>query len=393
MRFSDKTETLKKINFLFFLAFIFFSAIFCGYTKVNNLLHISIILFILTLAIDPDSRKIFHINPERKKGFLYTLLFLVYFSVSNLWGDKPSNIESTLTHSVYLLLFLAMLVNTLDSKNRHTVLISCIVGLFLLCVYCLVFEYHSIIVFRKVSNHHPGPENVIDLAGYAAIGVILCLIVFREKRKKLVLFAIPVFLGVMVISQSRGPIIALILSLFITLPFRNINKKNIVYSIVTIVILSAALLYSSMGELIIKRFSELYVQSFLRLSIWSHTLQMVSEAPFFGHGFNDHLTFVNYSGEHIRTTHSVYLGTLLKGGVVGLALLILILQQGLKSLLNSVKEGQHFELSLYLFMMIFYLSQGIFVISNPTEYWYLFWFPLAFGLVGKRREQSDLSHR
>lgn len=383
--FSDKANKIKKANFTFFVAFIFFSAIFCGYTKVNNLLHISIILFLITLAINPESRKIFSINPERKKGFVYVLIFLAYFSVSNLWGSKPSNIESSLTHSIYLLLFLGMLVNILDSGNRYVLLIASIAGLLTLCVYCLVFEYHSILVYRGVSNHHPGPENVIDLAGYAAIGVILCLIVFKEKRNKLILLSLPVFLAVMAISQSRGPMIALIISLAIIVPLKKVNLKHIIYSVIAVAVMAVALLYSSMGELLITRFSDIYAQSFLRLSIWSHTLQLISEAPFFGHGFDDRLQFVNYSGEHIQTTHSIYFGTLLKGGIVGLFLLFLVLQQGLRSLIKAVQDGQRFELSLYLFMMIFYLSQGIFVISNPTEYWYLFWFPLAFGLVGNKR--------
>ncbi|KGT95433.1 polymerase [Erwinia typographi] len=378
------SNNIKRANVAFFLAFLFFSAIFCGYTKVNNLFHISLLLFTISLIFIPESRKTFILDRERKKGFIYVALFLVYFSFSNLWGSKPSNIESSLTHSFYLFLFLGMMTTMLDSEKRYYVLLSSIAGILILSLYCLIFEYHSIVVERIVSNHHPGPENVIDLSGYAAIGVILSFMALKEKGNRAILLVVPVFFGVIAISQSRGPIIALALSLLITLPFRKINKKHFLYAAVTAGGLSALLLDSVMGEQIIQRFSELYTQSFLRLSIWEHTLQLVAEAPFFGHGFDYHLEFTNYSGEHIRTTHSLYLGTLLKGGIVGLALLLLVLGHGLKNLIGSAREGNQFELALFIFMLIFYLSQGIFAIGNPTEYWYLFWFPLAFSLAGKR---------
>lgn len=383
------SKYFKQTQSSFFLAFLFFSAIFCSYTKVNNLFHISLILFCITLIFIPESRKVFTLNRERKKGFIYVTLFLVYFSLSNLWGAKPANIESSLTHSFYLFMFLGMMTMMLDSDKRYYVLLSSIAGILVLSLYCLIFEYHSILVERVASNHNPGPANVIDLSGYAAIGIILTLMALKEKGHKAILLIVPVFLGVIAISQSRGPIIALALSLLITLPFRKINIKHVLFAVIIAGILSAMLLDSVMGKQIILRFSELYTQSFLRLSIWKHTLQLVAQAPYFGHGFDAHLEFTNYSGEHVRTTHSLYLGTLLKGGIVGLVLLLLVLGHGLRNLTASAREeGQRLELALFIFMLLFYLSQGIFAVSNPTEYWYLFWFPLAFSLPGRQSNKA-----
>ncbi|MEM6052791.1 O-antigen ligase family protein [Erwinia sp. P7711] len=385
MKFIKNTYKVEKLRFVLFTSFLFFSAIFCGYTKVNNLLHASIILFIITLIIAPETRRIFYINNNRKRGFIFVAIFLLYFAVSNLWGSNPINIESSLTHSFYIIMFLGMMVSVLESGNRMILIYACLAGLFCLSLYCLVFEYHSISQMRRVSHNFPGPENVIDISGYAAIGILLSLIAFRDKANKIVLLSIPVFLTVLIISQSRGPVIALLVPLLITIPFRKMTRKHAFLSVAIIIMLIAGLLYSALGGKIIHRFGELSTQIFLRLSIWSHTLGLVYNMPIFGHGFDYHLEFTNYSGEHIRTTHSVYFGALLKGGAVGLLLLLLMLAHGLNSLMRAAKEGMRLELCLFLFMMIFYLSQGLFVISNPTEYWYLFWFPLAFGLVGKRQ--------
>ncbi len=43
----------------------------------------------------------------------------------------------------------------------------------------------------------------------------------------------------------------------------------------------------------------------------------IADQPWLGRGFGYELNFINYSGEHITTTHSVYLGSLLKGGIIG----------------------------------------------------------------------------
>lgn len=388
MKFIKNIHKVEKIRFILFTSFLFFSAIFCGYTKVNNLLHASIILFIITLIAQPESRRLFYINDGRKKGFILVGIFLLYFTISNLWSSNPLNIESSLTHSFYIIMFLGMMVSILDSNNRTILIYVCVAGLFCLCLYCLTFEYHSISQMRRVSHQFPGPENVIDVSGYAAIGVLLSLISFRDKKNKIVLLTIPVFLMVLIISQSRGPIIALLVPLLITIPFRKITRKHAVLSVAIIIMLIGGLFYSTLGEKIVFRFGELSTQIFLRLSIWAHTLGLVYNSPIFGHGFEYHLEFTNYSGEHIRTTHSVYFGALLKGGAVGLLLLLMMLAYGLKTLIKEAKEGHRLELCLFLFMMIFYLSQGLFVISNPTEYWYLFWFPLAFGLVGRRKDAT-----
>ena len=382
MNYFKNIDNLKKINYTFFTLFLFFSAIFCGFTKVNNLLHAAIVFFIILLIVAPETRMAFFKNTERKKGFLYVALFLLYFSLSNLWGSKPINIESTLTHSFYIMMFLGMMVLFLDSSNRKIMIYACIAGLLCLCLYCLAFEYHSISHLRRVSHHHPGPENVIDLSGYAGVGFLLTLLAFRDTKNKLVLLALPVFALIMIISQSRAPMIALIAPLIMTIPFRKITMRQVAISSAILIVIAGGLLFSPMGEKIIFRFGELYTQSFLRLSIWSHTLALVSNAPVFGHGFDYHLEFTNYSGEHVRTTHSIYFGALLKGGLVGLFLFLLMLVHGLKNLIKEPRESQRLELCLFLFMMIFYLSQGLFIISNPTEYWYIFWFPLAFGLVG-----------
>lgn len=137
------------------------------------------------------------------------------------------------------------------------------------------------------------------------------------------------------------------------------------------------ILSSEIGQLLLTRFEEMYTQSSLRLSIWRHIFELVGQSPYFGYGFNYELSFTNYSGEYIRTTHSLYWGALLKGGIVGLALLMAVLSYSALLALRRMRDGMRLEAALFIFILLFYTSQGMFVVGNPSESWYLFWFPLA----------------
>lgn len=386
MNYLNKLRSAQKFYTAFFFAFSLLSTIFNGSTRVNNIFHLSAILFIISLFQNKELRSSLTNEPNPKRILIITFTFLIYYSISNLWTAEPFNIRSTLTHSVYIILYLGMLITTLNSQRRNQLFTIITFGLVFICLYTLVFDYHNVLIDRGVSANNPGPENVIDLSGYASIGIILALIIFRDTRKNIVLIAIPIFISILLLTQSRGPFIALLASLIFTTHYRFFNKKNVLYLCIILMILSTAILISNMGEMLLSRFGTLYEQSFLRLSIWRHTLELWTQAPIFGYGFDKQLQFTNYSGEFITTTHSLYLGALLKGGIVGFILFISLIIYGLKIALQSMKQGMRLEAALYIYMLIFYISQGIFVIGNPGVSWYLFWFPL--GVIMSRKKQS-----
>lgn len=377
MIFSKKTDVTALIAVYAFLTFSFFSAIFCGHTRVNNLFHISAFFFLLTWVTRQEFRQDWLNRRAAVSGIALTACFLAYYSASNLWGGTPSDTVSALTHSAYILVYLGLLVTVLDSPRRNLLLCTVIAGITLLCLYLAWVDYHEIYTLRVTSGANPGPRNVIDLAGYAELGIILSLMVFRDTQQKKVLLAIPPLFAFMVLTQSRGPLIALLAALALTTHYRTLNKKTTMLIVAALILTAAMVLLSSSGEMLITRFAQLYQQSFVRMSIWRHSVSLIEQAPFFGYGFKSELAFTNYTGEFIHTTHSLYLGALLKGGLVGFCLLAGLLAFGARLALRYHKAGRRLEAALYLFMLIFYCSQGMFVIANPAEFWYLFWFPLA----------------
>lgn len=68
-----------------------------------------------------------------------------------------------------------------------------------------------------------------------------------------------------------------------------------------------------------------------------------------------------------------------------LLLLLALLGYGARLAIAHWRAGRRWEAALFLFMLVFYSSQGMFVIANPAEFWYLFWLPLALLLSQPKR--------
>ncbi|MFU2315374.1 O-antigen ligase family protein [Rahnella sp. PCH160] len=379
---------LKRINaehlyYLFFTLFLFFSAIFCGYTRSTNLFHLSGIIFLFLIF----RNKAFRDNLLHKKQMLYGLVFcsiyLVYFSLSTLWGDIPSNLESALTHSLYILIFVAMVATILSSEKRDIALAAIIFGFVALALFLIVVDYQNLLTNRLDSSLSPGPSNVIDVGGYFSIGVILSLLAFKESKKPVFIITASILFIALLLTQSRGPFIALMISLIVTSHYKILSRKNVFIAAIVLAVVITAMSYIGITEMVIERFQELSSQIYLRLSIWRHTFEVVSPDIIFGYGFDKSLNFINYSGEHITTTHSLYLGAMLKGGLIGLVSLLLLLGYIARRAFGYIKEDRRFEAAIFIFMLIFYVSQGMFNIGNPSECWYLFWFPIAVLLTGQ----------
>ena len=158
------------------------------------------------------------------------------------------------------------------------------------------------------------------------------------------------------------------------------TRRNLAIVATLAVVLGLVFFLTPVGDLLLARFEEMGTQSGLRFSIWRHTLAEIADHPWLGRGFDYGLEFINYSGEHITTTHSVYLGSLLKGGIIGLLLLLAVIASGLWRAWCKRRGDSRYSLAIFMYALIFMASQGMFIVSNPRETWVLFWLPLGIAL-------------
>ena len=128
-----------------------------------------------------------------------------------------------------------------------------------------------------------------------------------------------------------------------------------------------------------------------RPDIWAEILRRVAEhGPWFGNGVltDDSVTV---DGLLLPHPHSMYLAVLFQGGVVGLALFLLLVGVALKTLLAHLAEPEaKLALGILAIGLPAWLLDGYELVDKIGWTWMLFWFPVAVAVgLGSRRGLAD----
>lgn len=388
MTCNNNNGFIIKTMMLSYTAFLFFMPLLGGLSKVNNAFHISLILSVFFLFSNKDFCKKLFSTRETKIGLGITFIFLTYFSISGLWSTDNGTLASDIIHSVYITFFIIIfcIINLYDKKN--IMLAAIFSSTVILCLLTFIYvDKHNILHNRLEHGFSLAPENVIDMAGYYGIGIFCGLILLRETGKKWLYLPIAMLFVAILLTQSRGPLFSLIVALApLLLLIKRLHRKDWLIIGLILVAIALALVFSNGYNVLIERIHSSYSQSFIRFGIWENALSYVQQKPWFGWGFGQEIDFVNEIGQRVHTTHSLYFATLLKGGIVGGLLLLSVIVYALYMGWQHIKANQTLEASMFLFSLMFYTTQGMFLIGNPGTSWVLFWLPLALIMALPKRQ-------
>jgi O-antigen ligase len=368
----------QRILFYPFMLFVFLSMIFCGVSRVNILFHIALALFIIATLVQNEVRVRFISDRTFLPALGITGAFLIYFSLSSLWAES-SQLSSALTHSFYLFIFICLYRQSELQGKKKFVIGAAYAGIVTLAILTLIYVDKANIFLNRLSYAFPyAPDNVIDLGGYMGLGILFSAILVRETRNVWFYLPVPILLTCLILTQSRGPVLSLVVAstvAFLCKP--TLNVKLLLGSVTILLLIGLALYFSGSVEIFINRAEEASRASAVRVGIWQHAIEIAKQKAIFGWGFNKELQFINGYGQTISTTHSLYLATFLKGGIVGLLLLAGMILYAARQSLRHLAADHKAEIAVIVFALMFYITQGMFIISNPREYWVLFWLPLA----------------
>lgn len=376
---SNKNNLIVKSMFFFFSAFLLLMPFLGGLKEVNNTFHMALILSVIHLISAGEFRRDIFKNKHLITGLVLTSIFLFYFSISGLWSANAGTVVSDLTHSVYIIFFILIFYIITQHDKKNIMLALIFASVVILCILTLIYINKKTLLYNRLQNGFPfAPENVIDMAGYYGIGIFCGLILLRETGKKWLYLPIALLFFAILLTQSRGPLFSLIVALApLLLLIKRLHRKDWLIIALLLMAIILAIIFSNGYNVLLHRIESSYSQSFIRFSIWEDALSYVQQKPWFGWGFGQEINFVNEIGQRVHTTHSLYLATLLKGGVVGGVLLLMVIVYGAYMAWQHFKAHRALEASMLLFSLLFYTTQGMFVIGNPGTPWVLFWFPLA----------------
>lgn len=332
--------------------------------------------------------------------WLSLLVYLAYMLLSSLWSDDFSGaaLWRDVRYTAYILSFILL---TLYLFERNRLLPDAVMQLITLVV--LVAAAFAILTFEDLlrlpvltqerlfgpgTTDNPNPSAFI----YGFFGVIALDYARHHWGEKLAyvnaagLFVIVFYV---ILTQSNTSLLALATAcaLLFLVDGRRANRASpALLAGLLLGLASAIYLAWSLG--LLGQSTDLGFMN--RLPIWRHILEQWPAAPIFGHGYQK-LILLEDTGEPgiINYAHSVFLSTLRDGGLVGLALLLLVYACCLRSALKmALIERRALYLCLLVFGVVCALVDNDQLVTRPRELWIILWLPLAclvayeVGLIG-----------
>ena len=365
---------LLEIAFLMFISGFFF----VNQIKWQNNLFYGIILTPYLIMFKRESFAMLC----RSRIFLMVLLFVGYSMATLLWGARGtySDYIHMLIKSLSVLVFYALTIelSLVDERFRSRVF-------FVLCWISLVGAILAMYIIHY--NFVYPPVRLMDFGTFrnpiqagSVYGMTLIIIYYQFLSKGwrwYTLLYIPLFaalLMVLLLIQSRGPLLALIIAFFVgSLVARDFKML----SVLTLIATGVWILVSS-GE---RFFYDLIITrgTSYRLEIFQCVYGMIMEKMVFGHGLLMKFTCTMSDGSLISRTHNLFLGAWLYGGLVGLVLLV---ASCIKSLWSSgvylARNNDCFYLTVLIYSFICVSTGNHNAISNPHPLYVFFWMPLGF---------------
>jgi hypothetical protein len=268
----------------------------------TNIMFFGLLLFISSFFFAPDSSDLksnfrsfflipFAIIIFTKKKVLYLLInkssvlllsYVVLLFLSVLWSSEL-NISKAIRDTVYFISLYAGIL-WLIKKNKLNINLIChaimLSSLIIGPIICIKFYSANSLDLRLWPNDELllGPKNPIHIATMYAISLSISFyyaIRSRVKYEALLYSVISICnLVVVLLTQSRGPIVALLCVFLISLFNKNIIQKIKIFAFIIITISSILLLYAYKNESII---SSRIKSNGYRFEIWSSALSHTLE--------------------------------------------------------------------------------------------------------------------
>lgn len=317
-------------------------------------------------------------------SLVYAGLFFISIFWSNQpdWSDRTKEIKTFL----YLLFFGMVFLYVLDGKTaRLAYLIQFVLGaavLSLIINFYYFYGYQEQLVTARFAGLGRlwNPLWAAAMYGAAAL-VVLAILLDKYQHMKTVtrlglLAAYALMILAVFLTQSRTPTAAVVLMSVVAVIFSKYSlqiKVRLVGSVSVVCLVILALYFPDIQE-----YLEARGQSY-RLDLWLGFWEQTKDRWLFGNGGGSNVV-IDAPGKLVDNWyhyHSIYIGSLVELGVVGLILHLIIILITLHKALK-LKEYFHVRVASLIFMYacIIGLTFAHGIMTRMHTQWLLFWMPL-----------------
>lgn len=316
------------------------------------------------------------------------MALLAYLTLSGLWtehaswSDWLSQAKALPYLAVYLALVACVFARRVEAARW---LIGAVVIAAALGTVISAVRFYSVAAWPLRLEYASAIYNANE--GATAAGSALLLAVFwlaptsdsRWQRALWLACAMTLLAG-MVLSGSRTPLVAVVVSLLLGLALcRQWRLLALAVALVGVTVVAG--INSSAGRQALLR-GDSY-----RLAIWQYYATRAAQHPWFGEGvLTDDTSRAEFHGPGGVTfnalhAHDVYLATTLYGGLPALILLVSVIALAIRDGGSLARRGEPAWLLVLVFGLLCMLTDGDRLLHSPRAIWVYFWLPIG-ALIG-----------
>jgi len=387
-RLSGIRYKIHKSQFLVYTYIIFLAGF---YLSPNNHLHRTFYyLFVIApflICLDSNFIK----DCINSTLFKLGVLFLLYFLTSMFWSDSQLSGEEYYDLSRYFLMLvifimMTMMLSLIAEKFFDKIkLWLCFVALIAaVCFIALFYSSHSFPGARLSSpfDYVQNPNQGAMFFGF--VGIIAFSSGFFSKitwQKIFYWFVSLTLFGFILLSQSRGPLLAFIISITVG-SFFGKNWKAIGIFITLFTVLIILIEFFDVG------ISSFYERGFsYRIELWMGGVKNIAEAPLFGKGYFSDIYIP--IGNVMHSPHNLLLLVSSKSGMIGGGLLLVLISTALtQSYKYFAVSGNWTFLCVFAYFIVCMTFDSTHLLHKPTLGWMIFWLPVSLLAGEEVRKKS-----
>ena len=322
-----------------------------------------------------------------KLAFAYVAYVLVSgpWTEGLLWTDMANLLRLALLVSVFFAVTALLAAGSESFEKRLFVCFALAAGLSLLVVFAVRIFGDEPDLWRLtglgLASH---PIIGATLYGSAVLIAAFCLLPQAGGMGERLLWVgvIGLGLGFMLLTASRGPLIALVCALLATTLIADRRIAMIVFSLCGVGLLAGVFLE-------LKPVLYLYERAPSgHFDIWRQALQAIAEHPWFGHGS---LAEGGFAGKHgpSRSAHNLLLANQFYGGIPATLLLVALLGVAALWAYRAAVQGKPVYLVLLVFGFVASLFDSRSLVQNLGREWVTLWLPIGLLAAHELRDRNS----
>ena len=333
--------------------------------------------FFLTLRLS-DLRSVFS-----ERVVQVALFFLVCLLISQAWGSMtdPELVYDRVRWALLAFLFVVV-VALMASRDPNwpdklaCVLAVCVIAAFIYSVFSFYSQY-DFPASRLANQLYYSNNPIRGSVGVALAGVVCAFQLMKGSAGRLgTLFWTGLLSAVsfLILGQSRGLALALFVSIVVGLILGRWWKLLGVFTLIAVLVVLAT------------EVPDVGVRGFLgradsyRLDIWLVTIERIKDVLLFGEGLNSSREIsVSMYDKTFHSPHNIFLVTGVTGGLVGIALLLLLYAVTIRAAITvGVRANQWLPLGLIVFGVVtMSLAAHEVIYRVEPHVWLGLWLPIG----------------